>query len=913
MSSYLKARCEDCPLLGRPLVQGNGPYEKYLVIGEAPGYTEVKDGIPFVGESGRLLRQTLGACGISPDDVWFTNAVSCHPPENATPGVDEILACRGRLIDEIKRVNPKKILTVGAIALSSITRTFPIPSITKARSIGRMISVGEQKHYLMPTFHPAAVLRQVDLFRDFAEDIVKWRELDSPIPPPKVMKWVSESSFDVSEQLKFLEKASALSCDLETTGLDFVNEEIESVGFGALITHGDFDIAGVILRAEDIYPVRNLLYQFLTTFKGEIAFHNIKFDLQFLWKLFGKVPELKQPQDTMLLHYALDERAEGRYQVHGLKHLSRRYDIADYHWNFKKFYSLPREERPYDELFDYQCLDLYVTIKLLHDLSEDILAEDPQLMMLVVDHLIPAQLAYTKMEIRGTKIDKEHLKALREELLEDLGNLLSTLQEAAEPLGMYQEEIPFDILNDKLKLLVAYPKPEEVTGAYVELELREYYVRTGYYKTRRMVTRVENEIRGLAESVGLYQAGQDFNPNSSHHVKKFVAELGLDTPSTQREDLWLAMAHQNITMETRPKLRTTIDSLIDYRMKTKILSTYVDGLLSSLDVNDRVHMDYIIPGSGTGRPACKEPNVQNIPQVMGPAIRNAFIVDTDWIFGTADYSQLELRIVMHLAQDKVGIQAYREGRDIHREVASAMFRKPSEEITFFERYLAKYVDFGLIYGRGIKSLIEGWEMEYLVQMGGKRWTYQEAKHFVDVFLGEFEGVNQFIETQQRKVLKQGYIKTLMGRRRRFPFIPSNRKQIGYIQRQAVNSPIQSLASDLNMSAMYRILRRFERELPGWAYVLYTVYDSIEFEFHRSVLTETLTIVREEMEKPPIKLDVPIQVDIEIGKRWGETKPYEQYSEEELELLYEPSNRLVVGTSEQRSSSREGIHSAMSSS
>jgi DNA polymerase-1 len=199
-----------------------------------------------------------------------------------------------------------------------------------------------------------------------------------------------------------------------------------------------------------------------------------------------------------------------------------------------------------------------------------------------------------------------------------------------------------------------------------------------------------------------------------------------------------------------------------------------------------------------------------------------------------------------------------------------MFGKPPEEISYFERYLAKYVDFGLIYGRSARSLVEGWEMEYLAQQGGERWTQKQAETFIEKFLGQFPQLKAWLANQERLVHSQHYIETLTGRRRRFPLITPQTR--GSAERQARNSPIQSFASDINLSAMIKLHDLLD---PREARILYSVYDSISFEIREDVLEKNIDVIKAVMEKPPIPLLVPLRVDVEVGPRWSETKPWEE--------------------------------------
>ncbi len=192
--SQLPGRCKDCPIPEQPIVKGSGTADGPMILGEAPGAQEVVRGVPFVGQAGKVLRATLEACGISPDDVYITNSVICRPAGNATPTINHIECCSERLDKEVTLVQPTKILAVGSVALTSVLRASKSQPITKWRGRGFWTDWGKhpatsdsqqgKRIYTIATYHPAAILRDPELFRDFANDILKWSKNDHPQVEP---------------------------------------------------------------------------------------------------------------------------------------------------------------------------------------------------------------------------------------------------------------------------------------------------------------------------------------------------------------------------------------------------------------------------------------------------------------------------------------------------------------------------------------------------------------------------------------------------------------------------------------------------------------------------------------------------------------------------------------------------------
>ena len=342
-----------------------------------------------------------------------------------------------------------------------------------------------------------------------------------------------------------------------------------------------------------------------------------------------------------------------------------------------------------------------------------------------------------------------------------------------------------------------------------------------------------------------------FNPNSS----KQVCELMYDV-------LRIPVGRAGRTsgaevMEAYKAEYPILEKILESRRLLKLRGTYVDGLLKRADKNNRVHASFNLFGTETGRLSCSNPNLQNIPTVFGPEIRRAFIAPPGWLVVEADYSQLELRVAAMLSGDTVLKQAYAEGRDIHRVVASQVFGVPEEEVTSDQRYIAKYIDFGILYGRQAQSLAEG-ELKCSVQ---------EAQAYIDRFLGQFRELNDWIKHQQKSVLELGYVSTPTGRKRRFPLITDY--NIGDVQRQAVNSPIQGTASDICVTALTRLHSILD---PGAARIFSTVHDSILFYVREDAIDRIRDLVVGTMSSVPNMLfgtDLPFPVDFEVGDRWGD--------------------------------------------
>lgn len=852
-----RERCFGCPLSDQPIVYSRGTPGGIAIVGEAPGSAEVRKGEPFVGASGKLLADIFKAAGADMDVAFITNATICHPPGNKPPSSQAIRSCQENLLAELGAAGVTKILAVGATALSALLGHTPRGGITAWRGGGMMIDlpiidgtvdvdevvyswedvediiqvpfledtsidikkkrrkrvkttvtrqrpniVGSRPVYVVPTYHPAAILRDEELFRDLAHDVEKFVRSSAPIKLPPFIVDTLDTVDDALTCLEGIRRASALSCDIESSGFDPREDDLWSIGVGALAQSSDQGYSAIFTRGILQHPlVKEALRQFFQDYPGTIVFHNAKFDLQWLWEYFGGVVEPQNVQDTMLLKWCEDERSAGRHKAHSLKTIARvEYDIPDYHFDFDQFNSIPESDRDWGTLYQYQGLDCYVTIRFWHEIRGRLQAESPKLQTLHNSILMPGSIALARAERRGVKIDVDHLRHLEE---------------------VYIEEIQ----------------------AQIE-DLRDFTIQSG-----REVT--------------------NFN-SAPQLIPFFFDHLKLPGPRTTEKETLLFLTTS--LKRARPEIAEFIEKLIDYRLRSKVLETYIRGLQKRVDRHQRVHPDFFVIGTSTNRLSCHNPNVQNIPTLMGPDIRKAFIVDPGWVWLDADESQLELRVAAFLAQDEAMIDAYLHDRDIHREVASKMFSKPAADITDYERYLAKYVDFGVIYQRTAQAVADGWEMTYYeMKYGQPKWTVDQAQFFIDEFLGGFPGLQQWIANQKSFVRKHQYVETYGGHRRRFPWI--TRSTIGAIERQAVNTPIQGTASQITFNALQKISTRFGTtpNLKGNAYVLMTVHDSIGMEVREEVLDEARHVVKEEMETAPFPMNVPLRADMKWGANWGDAK------------------------------------------
>lgn len=300
-----------------------------------------------------------------------------------------------------------------------------------------------------------------------------------------------------------------------------------------------------------------------------------------------------------------------------------------------------------------------------------------------------------------------------------------------------------------------------------------------------------------------------------------------------------------------------IKPILEYRKLTKLYNTYVKGLENAVSENGRMYTTFKQTETRTGRISSAEPNIQNIPvrTEIGRNFRKFFTAADGKVLCDADYSQIELRVLAALAGDKVMIETFKEGRDIHAETAASVFRRAPEDVDADLRRKAKAVNFGIVYGIGAFSLAK--------DVGS---TLSEAKQYIDDYLAHFSSVQQYMDSNTKSAEADGYAVTMFGRRRFIPEILSANKTVKALgKRIAMNTPIQGAAADIIKIAMIRVYNRLKRELPE-AKLILQVHDELIVEAPEAVSQKALTILREEMQNA-VQLVVPLPVDAKIGKTW----------------------------------------------
>ena len=370
-----------------------------------------------------------------------------------------------------------------------------------------------------------------------------------------------------------------------------------------------------------------------------------------------------------------------------------------------------------------------------------------------------------------------------------------------------------------------------------------------------------NEIEGMIHNV----VGKTFNINSTQQLSKALFEtLGLSPPEGTRKTASGNYSTAANILEAMQGVHPVVDWVLEHRELSKLKSTYVDALPQQVNPHTgRVHTSYNQAGSRTGRIASSNPNLQNIPirTEIGRMVRKAFVASPGQQLLAVDYSQVELRIVAHMARDEAMIAAFKDGQDIHATTAAAIYGVDLPKVTKDQRRHAKAINFGLIYGMSAFGLTRTTEL-----------TLAESEDFVAAYFRQFPGVKHYLDGIRKQAAQQGYVETLLGRRRYFPGLvnPSNQQVRMREEREAINAPIQGTAADIMKVAMLRVPATLNRAgLP--VKILLQVHDELVLECPTEILQDAAAVVQRVMESA-YELDVPLKTDARFGPSWGDLKP-----------------------------------------
>ncbi len=453
--------------------------------------------------------------------------------------------------------------------------------------------------------------------------------------------------------------------------------------------------------------------------------------------------------------------------------------------------------------------------------------------------------------------------------------------------------ISSEFTNPSLDDILAFTKERTFDGAFAELEkqlskmgkVKEVYERIekplipviermekrgvlvdprvlqGLAKTYRMeLVQIEKRIYAAA--------GREFNVSSPKQLGDVLFDELKIIPERQKKTAGGQRSTRESELEKIRDRHPIIADILEYRELKKLLSTYIENLPALLDVDNRLHAEFLQTGTTTGRMASQNPNLQNIPlrSERGRAIRGAFVAPRGFELVSLDYSQIELRLAAILSHDEKLCAIFREGRDVHQEVAAQVFHVAPDKVDAEMRRRAKIINFGILYGMGVNAL--------RVQLGT---TTADAHQFLEEYFSTFKTLSEYLEKTKGFARKHGYTETLFGRRRQFPEMKSSLPYVrAQAERMAINAPLQGTQSDIIKLAMVRVDEMIEKEKAREdAHLLLQVHDELVYEIRAERVAELSAKIKEIMESVLSSAEthgVPIIALVKRGADWSAMHP-----------------------------------------
>ena len=492
--------------------------------------------------------------------------------------------------------------------------------------------------------------------------------------------------------------------------------------------------------------------------------------------------------------------------------------------------------REYETQFEDTGIMAYLLNPLQSDYDYEDIARD------YLDMVVPARKEVCGKQELGDAFSAEN---------EDMVNLAGLLSFVPWKAG--------DILREKIRaegMEELYLRIERPTVATL-FDMEKYGISVEKDALKEYGSQLIGRIGELEQSIHR-QAGKEFNINSPKQLGVILFE-DLKMPFAKKTKTGYSTS-ADILEKLAPDYPIVSD-ILEYRQLTKLKSTYADGLAAFIEGDGKIHSIFHQKVTATGRLSSSDPNLQNIPirMPLGRAIRKVFVPEPGYLFVSADYSQIELRVLAHMADDQNLIDAYRHNADIHTATASQVFGVPVEEVTPLLRRSAKAVNFGIVYGISAFGLSQDLNI-----------TRKEANEYIERYFATYPGIKTYLDGNVAFAKEHGYVKTLYGRIRPIPELSSsNFMQRSFGERAAMNSSIQGTAADIIKIAMIRVSRRLRRENLQSRLIL-QIHDELLIEAKIEEKEEVCRILEEEM-MGAADLRVPLIVDIEEGNNWYEAK------------------------------------------
>ena len=891
-------QCTDCRLRHGCVapVPGAGPVSaSIMVVGESPGEQEDVTGVPFTGQTGRLLDHLFSLAGISRPDVYVTNIIKC--PSYNDPGPQIASRCAKNWLDglEIKVVRPKIIVAMGQAAIRHILRDHTL-TVEHTHGIPRWIDGPDGPRTVMvyPTYNPAAGLHTTNQLRPIWSD---WQVLGNIIDGADPLDYVPMDQYPNPQYVRVTNEKDAeeilhlpqYALDTETipvgvgeAGRNLIGASASGVGTDpAGRPHRLWSVqvsqrpgTAWFIPAELIPDPQTAIPKTSTVYV-----HNYLYDCQFI-----RIPT---PVDTMVMAYLL-----GLPQ--GLKELAYRLAGMEMH-SYQEYVGGGEDANAMAMAYLRRVLERESEWSAPEPLTEDRWSNKLGILTRVTrrpwhivrkarrildDHTksfagIDVSGRWRDIDPRERRHVESVLGAMPEPSLADIdineavhyssrdadatwrirGVLLDGIKRAGLETILYRVDLP------------VLEQAEEMMNTGMRINPDHF---------RALSARYLEELKAAAWRCKIIGGRSAFNPNSPDQVAELLytpEPKGLGFPITRRTPTGKASTDDR---ELKKIDHPVVDEIIDYRGTLKNKTTYADALVEQADpVTQRIHTTVRLTRTETGRTSNSDPNMQNIPirTEEGRIIRQGFIASSpEHCFLELDYSQIELRVLAHMSGAQGLLTAFQQGLDPHTVTASLIFKCSLEGAKeYSKRQIGKVVNFGIGYGMGPMGL-----MEYLIEQGVSGWSLPDCEKMLADYDEAVPEVKAFRVRQINHAVRHGYVEDLLGRRRYLPEvvcpIPRIRAEGG---RMAGNMPIQATAQDIIKMAGSRILwLRENGQCPTPDFrLLLQIHDALLFELRKRDAMVFAHWAKGVMENV-FTISVPLVVDAKTGNNWGQMEKLE---------------------------------------
>ena len=704
-----------------------------------------------------------------------------------------------------------------------------------------------------------------------------------------------KSEDDFIKLRDYLLTSEIISLDTETTSTSAINAEL--VGLSFSVKESEAFYVPIPSNNEEALRIVNIFKEVYENEEILKVGQNLKYDLEVL-RNYGVV--LTGPMwDTMIAHYLIQPELR-----HGIDYM------AETILNYQKIHTeeligkkgknqLSMRDLPPERVYEYACEDADIALQLKNRLEPELKKNECEDLFYNIE--MPLMQVLAEMEINGVCIDTEALKETSKVFTGRLKKIKQEIFEiAGEEFNISSPKQVGDILFGKLKIIDNPKKTktwqyvtnekelEEIKGSHAIVGKILEYRKLNSVLTER--TKKKPSVQTMPDLFSFLEPNENsgnFEKQSSHlEVSKQMNELEkeifqlagekfkimspkqvgsilfdkmkiIDNP--KKTETWQYVTNEEILQQLKGKHKI-VEKILDYRETEKLVGTYVDALPSL--VNKRtghIHTSFNQTITATGRLSSSDPNLQNIPVrgEDGKEIRKVFVPEPGCLFFSADYSQIELRVMAHLSEDENMINVFKNGKDLHAATAATIYKKNIDEVSRDERTKSKRANFGIIYGITVFGLAE--------RLGISR---EESKKLIDGFFETFPKVKSYMDQAIEDARIKEYVETLFGRRRYLKDINSQNATVrGFAERNAINAPIQGTAADIIKVAMIRIFNRFKTENIRSKMIL-QVHDELNFSVYPEEKEKVERIVIEEMQNA-IKMRVPLIADCGFGTNWLE--------------------------------------------